>query len=320
MTAVYTKAQKIEKYKRELIHYYILLMAAVLFIFTIIFGFFIHDEVMPWYTSGGLFILIYSYIIVSRKKYSINKLVHVYIILASLYDFYIMLAFWENSVASFVWLLPIPLGAYVFFSRKYVILYSLYVIVCILAGFVISKNFNFNFPVHSKEDIRITDTLLVISNVAVISLIIFYKDKIRKEEIEHEIEKKQEQKITISEKIETIDHEIFEKIEYFMIEKQPYKDPGFNISKLAAELNMNSNYISKAIRQNNFPNFNNYLNIYRINHVKKLLKENDLEKITLMYIYTEAGFSNQSTFNRVFKQIEKITPSEYLIRRINNVS
>ncbi|WP_312397396.1 helix-turn-helix transcriptional regulator [Chryseobacterium sp.] len=320
MRQEYTKAQKIEKYKRELIHYYILLMAAVLFIFTIIFGFFIHDDIMPWYTAGGLFILIYSYIIVNRKKYSINKLVHVYIILASLYDFYIMLAFWENSVASFVWLLPIPLGAYVFFSRKYVILYSGFVISCILIGFIISKNINFNFPLHSKEDIRITDTLLVLSNVAVIALIIFYKDKIRRVEIEHEIEQKQEIKSIISEKTEILDQEIFNKIENFMEEKQLYKDPNFNISKLSAELNINSSYISKAIRQNNFPNFNNYLNTYRINYVKKLMKENDLEKITLMYIYTEAGFSNQSTFNRVFKQIEKITPSEYLNLSVKDVS
>ncbi|WP_410566018.1 helix-turn-helix domain-containing protein [Bacillus sp. SIMBA_033] len=33
-----------------------------------------------------------------------------------------------------------------------------------------------------------------------------------------------------------------------------------------------------------------------------------------MYIYTEAGFSNQATFNRVFKSIEGITPSEYINR------
>ncbi|WP_353886233.1 helix-turn-helix domain-containing protein [uncultured Chryseobacterium sp.] len=31
-----------------------------------------------------------------------------------------------------------------------------------------------------------------------------------------------------------------------------------------------------------------------------------------MYIYTEAGFTSQSTFNRVFKQLEGITPSEYM--------
>lgn len=97
-----------------------------------------------------------------------------------------------------------------------------------------------------------------------------------------------------------------------MQEKQLYKDVNFNISKLSTVMDINSSYISKSIRAKGYPNFNNYLNRYRIECVKRLLHENDIEKVTLMYIYTEAGFSNQSTFNRVFKQMENITPSEYI--------
>ncbi|MDH6253490.1 AraC-like DNA-binding protein [Chryseobacterium sp. H1D6B] len=309
-----TKLQKIERYKRDLIHYYTILMSFVLFVFALIFTFFIYDKTMSWYLFGGWFFLSYSYFIV-RKSYSINVLVHTYMILAAFYNFFIMLAFWDNSVASFVWLLPIPLGAYVFFSRKYVVLYSLFVILNIVMGYIISKNFDFHFEIHSKEDVKITDTFLVISNFAVISLIIYFKDKIRKEEIYQEIEIKQELEAktnTLDEKEILLAEELFEKIEAIMVNKQSYKDVNYNISKLSASMDVNSSYISKAIRYHGYPNFNNYLNLYRINYVKKLLDENDLEKVTLMYIYTEAGFSNQSTFNRVFKQIEKITPSEYI--------
>ncbi|WP_449398580.1 helix-turn-helix domain-containing protein [Chryseobacterium wanjuense] len=91
-----------------------------------------------------------------------------------------------------------------------------------------------------------------------------------------------------------------------------FKDDKFNISKLCIELDVNSKYIAKALRANNYSNFNTFLNFHRINHVKKLLEESNLQRITLMYIYTEAGFSNQSTFNRVFKQFENMTPSEYI--------
>jgi AraC-like DNA-binding protein len=138
-------------------------------------------------------------------------------------------------------------------------------------------------------------------------------------EMSNEIEEKllAEIKTTISpaeaEK-EVLSEELFEKIENMMTEKELYKDVNFNISKLSAEMGINSSYISKSIRYKGYPNFNSYLNLYRINCVKKLLDENDLEKVTLMYIYTEAGFSNQSTFNRVFKQIEGNTPSEYISR------
>lgn len=36
------------------------------------------------------------------------------------------------------------------------------------------------------------------------------------------------------------------------------------------------------------------------------------QKFTLEHIYKEAGFSSQSTFNRIFKEQTGITPSEYI--------
>ncbi|GEJ43682.1 AraC family transcriptional regulator [Chryseobacterium sp. ON_d1] len=312
MTA--TKDIKIEQYKRQLVYYYTSLMSVILAIFALIFTFIIPDKVMAWYLYGGLFLLVYTYLIV-RKTYSVNVMVHSYIIIATLYNFYIMLVFWDNSIASFVWLIPIPLAAYVFFKRKYVFIYSMFVLLNIAAGYLISKNFSFNFPQHSQEDVRVTDTILMISNVAVISLLLYFKDKIKRVEIYHEIEGKthtpEVQAISVADKIPFAD-ELFEKIESVMEEKQLYKDVHFNISKLSTAMNINSSYISKSIRAKGYPNFNNYLNRHRIECVKRLLNENDIEKVTLMYIYTEAGFSNQSTFNRVFKQMESITPSEYI--------
>ncbi|CAI8880766.1 helix-turn-helix domain-containing protein [Chryseobacterium sp. IT-36CA2] len=305
---------KIEEYKRQLVYYYHILMSVILAIFGLIFTFIIPDKIMAWYLFGGLFLLLYTYMIV-RKTYSVDVMVHSYIVIATLYNFYIMLAFWDNSIASFVWLIPIPLAAYVFFQRKYVFIYSMFVLLNIIAGYLISKTFSFNFPKHRPEDVRITDTILMISNVAVIALLLYFKDKIKRVEIYHEIEEKKQniaiQPLNVTEKAPFAD-ELFEKIELVMREKQLYKDVNFNISKLSTEMNINSSYISKSIRAKGYPNFNNYLNMHRIECVKRLLSENDIEKVTLMYIYTEAGFSNQSTFNRVFKQMENITPSEYI--------
>jgi AraC-like DNA-binding protein len=309
-----TQDKQIEQYKRQLVYYYNILMSVILAIFGLIFTFIIPDKIMAWYLFGGLFLLVYTYMIV-RKTYSVNVMVHSYIITATLYNFYIMLAFWNNSIASFVWLIPIPLAAYVFFQRKYVFIYSMFVLLNIIAGYFISKTFSFKFPIHRPEDVRVTDTILMISNVAVIALLLYFKDKIKRVEIYREIEKKtlsiEPQPAPVVEKAPFAD-ELFEKIELVMRQKQLYKDVNFNISKLSTEMNINSSYISKSIRVKGYPNFNNYLNMYRIECVKKLLNENDLEKVTLMYIYTEAGFSNQSTFNRVFKQMENITPSEYI--------
>ncbi|WP_265132340.1 helix-turn-helix domain-containing protein [Chryseobacterium oranimense] len=315
------KNEHIEKLKNELMDRYIILMIIILGIYAVIFTFYIHDKVMPWYLTGGLLFLGYSYSIM-RRRFPTSLLVHLYLILAPLYNFYIMLAFWDNSVASFCWLLPVPLGAYIFFTKKEVLLYTFYIILIILIGYFLANNVAFNFPKHTQKEIIFTDTILIISNILVVTLLINYNDKIKKVEILSQLsqsQKTEREKIAITksspEDLEA-DNEsmenLFDKIEESMTRNMLFKDVKFNLSSLSVAMNVNSTYISKAIRYKGYPNFNNYLNVYRINYVKKLFGEIDFQKTTLMYVYTEAGFSNQSTFNRVFKQIEGITPSEYV--------
>lgn len=324
-----TKNEQIEKLKQELIDRYIILMVIILGVYAAIFTFYIYDKIMSWYLIGGLFFLGYSYALV-RKKFPNYALIHLYLIVAPLYNFYVMLAFWDNSVASFCWLLPIPLGAYIFFSKKEVIIYTIYVLLIIIIGYILANNLTFNFPKHSQKEVLFTDTILITSNILVVTLLIYYKDKIRKLEIISQFtqnQKAEKEKAILPKAVpedQDADNEtmekLFSKIEESMTENMLFKDVKFNLSSLSVALDVNSTYISKAIRYKGYPNFNSYLNTYRINYVKKLFTEIDFQKTTLMYVYTEAGFSNQSTFNRVFKQIEGITPSEYFQKTLKDSS
>lgn len=321
-----TKGNIIEKLKQELMDRYMILMMVILGIYTLIFTFYIYDKTMSWYLAGGIIFCSYSYFLV-RKKYSINLIVCLYLILAPLYNFYIMLAFWNNSVASFCWLLPIPLGAYIFFSSKKVLVYTAYSLSHLMAGYIIANNFDLNFPHHTQKEVLFTDTILFISNIMVVTLLIYYKDKIRKIEILSGMNNEELPKINLNNTetslkdndVESMER-LFERIESIMIHDMHFKDVKYNLSKLSTALNVNSSYISKAIRYKGYPHFSSYLNRYRINYVKELFTETNFQKTTLMYVYTEAGFSNQSTFNRVFKQIEGITPSEYVMHNHMNNS
>ncbi len=324
-----TTDEQTEKLKQELLDRYIILMILILGIYTLIFTFYVYNKVMSWYLTGGLIFISYSYSLV-RKRYPINTIVHLYLICAPLYNFYVTLAFWDNSVASFGWFLPIPLGAYIFFTKKEVLAYSSYTLLIVVTCYVIANNFDFDFPSHTQKEVMFTDTILFIFNILVITLLIHYKDKIRKQEISLHFERpalpdvqkdKKNDAENVSENadinVESMEN-LFLRIEACMSENLLFKDVKFNLSALSDALEFNSSYISKAIRGKGYPNFNSYLNIYRINYVKKLFTEVDFQKTTLMYVYTEAGFSNQSTFNRVFKQIEGITPSEYFQRNLKN--
>jgi AraC-like DNA-binding protein len=323
-----TKNEHIEKLKQELMDRYVILMLVILAFYTGIYTFYIPEKFMPWYLGAEFLFFGYTYFLM-RGRFPKTTIVHLHLAATPLYNFYIILAYWNNSVASFCWLLPIPLGAYIFFTKKEVILYTIYTLLIILASYFVANNFDLSFPKHTQKQVIFTDTIIIISNILVVSLLIYYKDKIRKFEILSQFEntiinvvkdKKTESETTSEDaEINTESMEkLFSKIETSMTEKMLFKDIKFNLSALSVALNVNSTYISKAIRYKGYPNFNSYLNTYRVSYVKKLFTEVDFQKATLMYVYTEAGFSNQSTFNRVFKQIEGITPSEYFQKYMKN--
>ncbi len=309
------QTKKIEELKEELITNYITLMSLVLFVYFVICVFFIVNKWMAYYYGVGLFLLYIFFIL--RKKYHMNYWVGFYFIIVPIYNFFDVIAYWEYSNASIAWFIPLPLGVYIFFDGKKAIYYSFYILILILLLYFFdyshNKNiFEFLHQHYNKKEIIFLDMLIYIFDIMVISLLIYYKDKIIKQEVLLSINKIDKVVSSLDDK-ETERYEIlFEKIEDMMKEKMYFKDKDFNISILCTTLKINSGYVSKAIRYKGYINFNHYLNFYRVNYVKKLLSEINLKKVTLLYIYTEAGFPSQSTFNRVFKQMEGITPSEYI--------
>ncbi|WP_157676817.1 helix-turn-helix domain-containing protein [Chryseobacterium sp. T16E-39] len=106
--------------------------------------------------------------------------------------------------------------------------------------------------------------------------------------------------------------ELYRQVVLCFENEKPFLSADFSISQLAASLNTNSTYISKTINTFTKMNFNTFVNTYRIQRAKELLDNNELNKYTLVHIYTLSGFKHQSTFNKAFKQIEGIPPTQYL--------
>jgi AraC-like DNA-binding protein len=105
--------------------------------------------------------------------------------------------------------------------------------------------------------------------------------------------------------------ELYERIvQYFETEK-PYTDANYSVNQLAIALNTNASYIAKAIKAKRNMNYNTFVNTYRVNRVKELMAQESGAQLKLQYIYSASGFKSQVTFNRVFKSVEGLTPSEY---------
>jgi AraC-like DNA-binding protein len=104
--------------------------------------------------------------------------------------------------------------------------------------------------------------------------------------------------------------DLYAQIEKYFETNLPFVNPDFTAAQLASALNTNIAYISKAINQQRDINFNVFVNHYRIEKVKQMMRDSS-NKYTLEYISSSSGFRNQSTFNKAFKSIEGITPSAY---------
>jgi len=81
-----------------------------------------------------------------------------------------------------------------------------------------------------------------------------------------------------------------------------------SLDTLAKTFGLNRNYISGLISRTTRQNFRAYLNGYRLEKAKELLRNTDLSVTEIAY---ECGFNNIRTFNRTFMGSEKVTPMEY---------
>jgi AraC-like DNA-binding protein len=110
-----------------------------------------------------------------------------------------------------------------------------------------------------------------------------------------------------AEKAELLEANLLE----LMKEKKPYLDNSIRIGDIAALLSVSTNHLSQIINQNLGKNFYDFINQYRVDEAKLLMQDPLKQKLTLIAIAMDAGFNSKSTFNKVFKELTRQTPSEY---------
>ena len=111
--------------------------------------------------------------------------------------------------------------------------------------------------------------------------------------------------------------DIIAKIETFMREDKPYKNPNFSLNDLAAAISESRNAISTVLNKSLEKTFYNYINELRIEESKRLLADESLLHFTIEGIAAESGFKAMSVFYRFFKDIEKETPAVYRKKHLN---
>ena len=103
---------------------------------------------------------------------------------------------------------------------------------------------------------------------------------------------------------------LMEAMEALFMTKAIYKESSLKCSDVDVQLNIPNYQLSQAINSATGSNFNNYVNTYRVEAAKKLLREKP--GFTIEAIGKECGFQSKSSFYAAFKKQTGTTPSKFV--------
>jgi len=106
--------------------------------------------------------------------------------------------------------------------------------------------------------------------------------------------------------------ELKAKLNALMQEKEPYLNSDLNLINLSELLNVSPHILSYVINKGFQVNFTQFVNTYRVEKAKHLLKDPKTSKaLSILGIAYESGFNSKTVFNTTFKKVTGLTPSEF---------
>jgi AraC-like DNA-binding protein len=97
--------------------------------------------------------------------------------------------------------------------------------------------------------------------------------------------------------------------EHFAANK-PFLNPQYTLNQLAKDIDVQPKILSQVINENFNQNFFDYINHFRIEEAKRMLRDLSNAQNVLQILY-ESGFDSKATFNRAFKKETGLTPTGY---------
>ena len=107
------------------------------------------------------------------------------------------------------------------------------------------------------------------------------------------------------------DDTLFAKITKLINKEKLFAKTDLVVEDFARKLNTNIKYVSAAIKEQTDMNFNTFINTYRIEEAKQLLKADKSKYWSIDAIAENCGFNNPTSFYQAFKKNTGMTPSVF---------
>jgi AraC-like DNA-binding protein len=103
--------------------------------------------------------------------------------------------------------------------------------------------------------------------------------------------------------------QLMQRINDVMESQKLYKNCELKLSDLANAVGSNRRAVSDCINSQAGCSFNQYVNTFRTEHAKRIIRQYPDRKLS--DIYVESGFANETSFFRTFKALTGMTPKEW---------
>lgn len=109
-----------------------------------------------------------------------------------------------------------------------------------------------------------------------------------------------------------VDPAVRERLRRALEDEQLFLNPTLTLAELSAHTGLPTRLISFTVNNGFGQSFSDLVNGYRVAEVKRrLANPADVARLTLLGIAFESGFNSKTTFNRIFKQLTGVAPSDY---------
>ncbi|MCP4219991.1 MAG: helix-turn-helix domain-containing protein [bacterium] len=105
--------------------------------------------------------------------------------------------------------------------------------------------------------------------------------------------------------------ECIQKLKSLMNEEMVYRDESLSLQSLAKKLGISAHKLSRLLNDYLKQSFSEYINGYRINEVKRILANPEMDGHKIALLAGDVGFNTTTAFYNSFKKYTGITPSEY---------
>ncbi|GAB5527739.1 MAG: hypothetical protein Roseis2KO_56110 [Roseivirga sp.] len=158
----------------------------------------------------------------------------------------------------------------------------------------------------ARASFEITLVIVLITALVFVSGVLFTALKKPVFALQKEAKSKLISGLTVEE-----ESEIKEGAKLAMEQDKIFLNPELTLDDLATHLSVSSRKLSQVINSCFSQNFYEFVNHFRIEEAKRILKESGDSRLTILEVVFQVGYNSKSSFNTQFKKRVGLTPTEY---------